>query len=119
MRKRAGVGAGVDVCMSVGVLGSVCMGVTRGVAVDVAGWGWVAGFAGSIHINSTVLLFVHFSLSSSFSPFVTHMFIFSYLHIFICSCFQHASGMNNVGSLRTMFHRTAGCRKRVMDFFRE
>jgi hypothetical protein len=44
----------------------------------------------------------------SFFVFIPHVFIFSY--------FQSASGMNSMGSLRTIFDRTAGGIKRARDW---
>jgi hypothetical protein len=98
------------------------VGVLGGVTVGVAGWQgwvWVAGLPGSIHINSTVLLFCHFVILSFFLFlffFFLSFLIRSYVHMFISSCFQNVSDMNKVDSLRTMFHITALCRKRAMDF---
>jgi hypothetical protein len=91
----------------------------------------VAEVAGSIHINSTVPLSLLFCF-----PFFSFIFPFLFISLFvgpqICifSCFvfhisyfpvfmfQNESGMNSVDSLRTTFHRTAGCINRVIDFFR-
>jgi hypothetical protein len=57
------------------------------------------------------------SLTSAFSCFI---FLFScfMFHIpnVIFSYFENISGMNNVGSFRKMFDRTAGCIKRTMDW---
>jgi hypothetical protein len=67
--------------------------------LGVGSWRWkVAGVAGSIHINSSVLF--------------CFMFHFFMVHV---SYFKNISGINNVGSLMKMFDRTAGWIKRVID----
>jgi hypothetical protein len=46
--------------------------------------------AGSIHINSTVLLFFLFIFFSPLRFVIPHIFIFSYFHMFIFSkCIRH------------------------------
>jgi hypothetical protein len=77
-----------------------------GVLGGVTGCDWVEGVADSIDIDSTVLFSFLF------------LFCFVIPHMFICSYFQNASGMNSVSSIRTMFDKTAWCIKRARYFLR-